>query len=44
MLLRWFEHSRVYHPTRDWVVEPAALGRPFENVFFKTSDEVELNG
>lgn len=44
MLLRWFEHSRVYHPTRQLEVTGAELGRPFEDVFFKTSDGVELNG
>jgi hypothetical protein len=44
MLFRWFEHSRVYHPTRRLEATGAELGRPFENVFFKTSDGVELNG
>lgn len=44
MLLRWFEHSRVYHPTRRLEAAGAEVGRPFENVFFKTSDGVELNG
>jgi len=44
MLFRWFEHSRVYHPVRQLEATGAELGRPFENVFFKTSDGVELNG
>ena len=44
MLLRWFEHSRVYHPTRRLETSGAELGRPFEDVFFKTSDGIELNG
>jgi fermentation-respiration switch protein FrsA (DUF1100 family) len=44
MLFRWFEHSRVYHPSRQLEATGAELGRPFENVFFKTSDGVELNG
>ena len=44
MLFRWFEHSRVYHPTRRLEATGAELGRPFEDVFFKTSDGVELNG
>lgn len=43
MLIRWFEHSRVYHPTRRLEATGAELGRPFEDVFFKTSDGVELN-
>lgn len=44
MLLRWFENSRVYHPTRDLEATGAELGRPFEDVFFKAADGVELNG
>jgi fermentation-respiration switch protein FrsA (DUF1100 family) len=44
MLFRWFENSRVYHPTRRLEVTGAELGRPFEDVFFKTSDGIELNG
>ena len=44
MLLRWFENSRVYHPTRRLEATGAELGRAFENVFFKTSDGIELNG
>jgi uncharacterized protein len=44
MLFRRFEHSRVYHPKRQLDATGAELGRPFENVFFKTSDGVELNG
>jgi uncharacterized protein len=44
MLFRWFEHSRVYHPQRQLEATGAELGRPYENVFFKTSDGVELNG
>jgi fermentation-respiration switch protein FrsA (DUF1100 family) len=44
MLFRWFEHSRVYHPTRQLEATGAELGHPFENVFFKTSDGIKLNG
>src|SRR5215469_1785949 len=44
MLLRWFEHSRVYHPTRRLEASGAEMGRPFEDVLFKTSDGIELNG
>jgi len=44
MLFRWFEHSQVYHPSRTMDATGAELGRPFENVFFKTSDGIELNG
>jgi fermentation-respiration switch protein FrsA (DUF1100 family) len=44
MLLRWFEHSQVYHPGRTMDATGAELKRPFENVFFKSTDGVELNG
>ena len=43
MLFRWFEHSQVYHPSRTMEATGAELGRPFENVFFKTGDGIELN-
>jgi len=44
MLLRWFENSRVYHPSRHLDATGAELGRAFEDVCFKASDGVELNG
>jgi fermentation-respiration switch protein FrsA (DUF1100 family) len=43
-MLRWFEHCQVYHPNRVLTATGAALGRPFEDVRFKASDGVELNG
>jgi hypothetical protein len=43
-MLRWFEHSQVYHPDRVLAATGAELGRPFEDVRFKASDGVELNG
>ncbi len=43
-MLRWFEHLQVYHPDRVLVATGSELGRPFEDVFFKTSDGLELNG
>jgi hypothetical protein len=43
-MLRWFEHSQVYHPSRVLDATGAELGRPFEDVQFKASDGVELNG
>ena len=42
-MLRFWEHSQVFHPSREFQVSGAALRRPFEDVFFKTSDKVELN-
>jgi len=44
MFLRWFEHSRIYYPTREMSASATELRRPFEDVFFKASDGVELNG
>lgn len=44
IMWRWFEHSQVYHPSRNMAGTGAELGRPFENVFFETSDGVKLNG
>jgi fermentation-respiration switch protein FrsA (DUF1100 family) len=43
-MLRWFEHSQVYHPDRVLTATGAELSRPFEDVFFKASDGVALNG
>lgn len=43
-MLRWFEHSQVYHPDRYLMLTGAELGRPFEDVFFEASDGVKLNG
>jgi fermentation-respiration switch protein FrsA (DUF1100 family) len=44
VMLRWFEHYQVYHPDRVLTATGAELGRPFEDIRFKASDGVELNG
>src|SRR5580765_4942286 len=44
VMLRWFEHNQVYHPDRMMTSTGAELGRPFQDVFFQTTDGVELNG
>ena len=44
MLLRWFEHSRVYFPSREMNADGAGVGRSFEDVFFTAGDGVKLNG
>lgn len=44
MLFRWFEHSRVYHPSRQLEATGAEIGQPYENIFFQTKDGIELNG
>src|SRR5437870_10954093 len=43
-MLRWFEHSQIYQPDRTLTATGAELGRLFEDVLFKASDGVELNG
>ena len=44
LMLRWFEHSQVYHPDRVLTATGAELSRPFEDVSFKASDGIALNG
>jgi uncharacterized protein len=44
MILRWFEHSQVYHPSRVMDATGAELGRTFEDVYFRADDGIELNG
>ena len=44
IMLRWFEHSHVYHPSRTLDATGAELNRPFEDVVFKAADGVQLNG
>src|SRR5215468_6570765 len=44
IMIRWFEHSQVYHPDRILTATGAELGRPFEDVWFKAKDGVQLNG
>ncbi len=44
VMFRWFEHSQVFHPSRQLEATPDQLRRPFEDVRFKASDGVELHG
>ncbi|MDW8308547.1 MAG: alpha/beta hydrolase [Verrucomicrobiales bacterium] len=44
LMLRWFEHSQVYHPTRTLEATPDVLGRPYEEAQFRASDGVALHG
>jgi fermentation-respiration switch protein FrsA (DUF1100 family) len=43
-VIRWFEHSQIFQPDRFLSATGAELGRPFEDVFFKTNDGLALNG
>ena len=44
IMLRWFEHSQVYHPDKAFENQPGELGRPFEDVYFDAADGTRLNG
>jgi fermentation-respiration switch protein FrsA (DUF1100 family) len=44
VMLRWFEHRQVYHPTQGFAATGAALNRPWEDVTFPATDGVRLNG
>lgn len=41
---RWFEHNQVYCPSRVLEAEPKTLGRPFEEVWLTSEDQVRLHG
>jgi len=43
LMLYRFEHSQVYHPTRDAEYTPDDVGRPAEDVWLKTSDGLRLH-
>ena len=43
LMLRWFEHKQTYHPSRSFHLTGAELGRPWEDVYFTTSDGERLN-
>lgn len=44
VMLRWFEHSQVYHPTRGLDAEPGAVGLRAEDAVFQAADGVKLHG
>lgn len=44
LMLHWFEHHQVFHPSRIMDATGAELGRPFEDVYFKSEDGTRLNG
>lgn len=43
LMLYRFEHSQVYHPTRDAEYTPDDVGRPAEDLWLKTPDGVRLH-
>lgn len=44
VMIRKFEHSQVYHPTREMMANGTELGRPFQNVHFDAEDGTALHG
>jgi fermentation-respiration switch protein FrsA (DUF1100 family) len=43
-MLRWFEHSQIYQPTREVEPPEPELRRRLQEVSFRSRDGVELNG
>jgi hypothetical protein len=43
LMLRWFEHRQVYHPSGHLEATGRELRRPFEDVQLRTSDGLTLN-
>ncbi len=43
LMLYRFEHSQVYHPTRDAEYTPDDVGRPAEDLWLKTPDGLRLH-
>jgi uncharacterized protein len=44
LMLRWFEYRQVFQPYARLEATGRELGRPFEDVLFRTSDGIQLNG
>jgi uncharacterized protein len=44
IMLRYFEHSQVYHPDKLVEATGAELGRPLEDMNFRAADGVALHG
>jgi uncharacterized protein len=42
-MLRWFEYSQIYHPSRVMDAAPGQLGRPFEDVFIPVEHGQRIN-
>jgi pimeloyl-ACP methyl ester carboxylesterase len=42
-MFRWFEYAQVYHPSKEWKLSPADLGRPYEDLTITAADRVPLS-
>src|ERR1700679_2906548 len=43
LVLRRFEFSQVYQPTREWDATPDALGRPFQDLTLTSADGARIS-
>jgi fermentation-respiration switch protein FrsA (DUF1100 family) len=43
-MLRAFEHSQVYHPSREVDYPPEEVGHPWEDVWLSTAEGIRLHG
>ena len=43
-LVRYLESVGVFFPSREITVSPSVIGLPWEDVYFKTKDDVTING
>jgi uncharacterized protein len=42
-MFRWFEYAQVYHPSKEWEMSAADLGRPCEDITLTAADGVRLS-
>jgi len=43
IMLRWFEHKQIYHPSDQMAAAPGQLGRPFEDVLIPVEHGERIN-
>jgi fermentation-respiration switch protein FrsA (DUF1100 family) len=44
IFVRHLERVSLFYPSREMIASPSVLGLPWEDVYFKTKDQVTLNG
>ncbi|NQT33453.1 MAG: alpha/beta hydrolase, partial [Candidatus Omnitrophica bacterium] len=44
LFARWFEWSNIYFPNKYISATPKSIGLPYEDVYFRSADGVQLNG
>lgn len=43
-MISWFENHLIFFPTKSWEAHPEAYRLQYENLTFKTEDEISLSG